>query len=112
MNEVSARRRGSAEPETDGDGRTASPGAPDRTRPAPPERRGARDDLFRAHRVLVAFTVGASVIEAAILTFVGLKMLLYKWISLPTGTSLLIIAGILGIALIVSWLRPAPDNGD
>lgn len=71
MNEVSARRRGSAEPETDGDGRTASPGAPDRTRPAPPERRGARDDLFRSHRVLVAFTVGASVIEAAILTVVA-----------------------------------------
>jgi tellurite resistance protein TerC len=45
---------------------------------------------------------------AAILTFVGLKMLLFKWVSLPTGTSLLIIAGILGIALLVSWLKPAP----
>ena len=47
---------------------------------------------------------------AAILTFVGLKMLLYKWVQLPTGTSLLIIAGILAIALVVSWLRPAPDT--
>lgn len=46
---------------------------------------------------------------AAILTFVGLKMLLFKWIALPTGTSLLIIGGILSIALLVSWLRPAPD---
>jgi tellurite resistance protein TerC len=44
---------------------------------------------------------------AAILTFVGLKMLLFRWIQLPTGTSLLIIAGILVIALIVSWLMPA-----
>ncbi len=44
---------------------------------------------------------------AAILTFVGLKMLLFKWIQLPTGTSLLIIAAILVIALIVSWLMPA-----
>jgi len=50
---------------------------------------------------------------AGILTFVGLKMLLYRWIQLPTGTSLLIIAGILGITLFVSWLRPAPQpEGD
>ena len=46
---------------------------------------------------------------AAILTFVGLKMLLFKWIELPTGTSLLIIGGILGVALVISWLKPAPD---
>ena len=44
---------------------------------------------------------------AAILTFVGLKMLLFKWVILPTGTSLLIIAGILCVALLVSWLKPA-----
>jgi tellurite resistance protein TerC len=42
---------------------------------------------------------------AAILIFVGLKMLLFKWVSLPTGTSLLIIAGILALALLVSWLK-------
>jgi hypothetical protein len=36
---------------------------------------------------------------------VGLKMLLFKWVSLPTGTSLLIIAGILALALLVSWLK-------
>ena len=46
---------------------------------------------------------------AAILTFVGLKMLLFRWVQLPTGTSLLIIAGILGAALLVSWMRPAPN---
>jgi tellurite resistance protein TerC len=47
---------------------------------------------------------------AAILLFVGLKMLLYKWVNLPTGTSLAIIAGILAVALLVSWLKPpAPD---
>ena len=44
---------------------------------------------------------------AAILTFVGLKMLLFRWIALPTGTSLLIIGGILAIALVFSWMRPA-----
>ncbi len=47
---------------------------------------------------------------AAILIFVGLKMLLFKWIELPTGTSLLIIAAILGVALVVSWARPAPPD--
>jgi len=47
---------------------------------------------------------------AAILTFVGLKMLLFRWVQLPTGTSLLIIAGILCAALLISWMRPAPDT--
>ena len=47
---------------------------------------------------------------AAILTFVGVKMLLFKWIQLPTGTSLLIIGAILGVALVVSWIKPAPDT--
>jgi tellurite resistance protein TerC len=47
---------------------------------------------------------------AAILIFVGLKMLLYKWVELPTGTSLLIIAAILAIALLFSWFKPAPAD--
>jgi tellurite resistance protein TerC len=47
---------------------------------------------------------------AGILIFVGLKMLLFKWIDLPTGTSLMIIAAILGVALAVSWLRPVPPD--
>jgi hypothetical protein len=41
---------------------------------------------------------------------VGLKMLLFKWVELPTGTSLLIIAAILAMALLVSWLRRAPPE--
>lgn len=47
---------------------------------------------------------------AGILIFVGLKMLLFKWVDLPTGTSLIIIAAILAVALAVSWLRPAPPD--
>jgi tellurite resistance protein TerC len=43
---------------------------------------------------------------AGILLFVGLKMLLYKWVFLPTGISLVIIAGILCTALVVSWFAP------
>jgi len=43
---------------------------------------------------------------AGILLFVGLKMLLYKWVFLPTGTSLAIIAAILVVALLVSWFAP------
>jgi len=42
---------------------------------------------------------------SGILLFVGAKMLLYRWIHLPTGTSLAVIAGILSIAIVVSWLR-------
>ena len=49
---------------------------------------------------------------AGILLFVGLKMLLYKWVSLPTGASLAIIAGILCIALLVSLFAPkSPEAG-
>jgi TerC family integral membrane protein len=47
---------------------------------------------------------------AAILIFVGLKMVLFKWIDLPTGTSLLIIGAILSVALLVSLLRPVPPD--
>ena len=47
---------------------------------------------------------------AGILIFVGLKMLLFKWVHLPTGTSLLIIAGILGAALLFSWWKD-PGSG-
>ena len=47
---------------------------------------------------------------AAILIFVGLKMLLFKWVELPTGTSLLIIAAILAVALVFSLLRPLPPD--
>ena len=47
---------------------------------------------------------------AAILLFVGAKMLLYRWVHLPTGTSLAVIAGILVVAILVSWLRPSPPE--
>jgi tellurite resistance protein TerC len=43
---------------------------------------------------------------AAILTFVGLKMLLFRWVKLPTGASLLVIGAILGVALLVSVANP------
>jgi tellurite resistance protein TerC len=41
---------------------------------------------------------------AAILSFVGLKMLLFRWIKLPTGTSLIIIGAILAAVVLASWL--------
>jgi len=47
---------------------------------------------------------------AGILLFVGGKMLLYRWVHLPTGTSLSVIAGILAVAILASWLRPAPAD--
>jgi tellurite resistance protein TerC len=47
---------------------------------------------------------------AGILLFVGLKMMLYRWVHLPTGTSLAVIAAILVVAIATSWLRPAPPG--
>jgi len=47
---------------------------------------------------------------SAILLFVGLKMVLYRWVHLPTGTSLAVIAAILVVAIAASWLRPAPPG--
>jgi tellurite resistance protein TerC len=47
---------------------------------------------------------------AAILLFVGVKMVLFKWMHLPTGTSLMIIAAILALAVLVSWLKPGPAS--
>src|SRR5947207_13830397 len=49
---------------------------------------------------------------AAILIFVGLKMLLFKWVDLPTGTSLLTIPAILAVALVISLLRPLPPSDE
>jgi tellurite resistance protein TerC len=43
---------------------------------------------------------------SAILLFVGMKMVLYRWVHLPTGTSLVVIASILVVAIVVSWLKP------
>ncbi len=47
---------------------------------------------------------------AFILLFVGLKMLLYKWVHLPTGVSLLAILAILSIALVFSLMRSVPND--
>ena len=52
----------------------------------------------------------AGIALAAILLFVGLKMVLYRWVHLPTGTSLAVIAAILVVAIAASWLRPAPPG--
>ncbi len=53
---------------------------------------------------------------AAILLFVGAKMVLFKWMHLPTGTSLMIIGVILLTAIVVSWIKgpavPATDTAD
>jgi len=47
---------------------------------------------------------------AAILLFVGMKMVLYRWVHIPTGISLLVIATILLAAIVYSWVhRDRPD---
>ncbi|MBW2529785.1 MAG: TerC family protein [Deltaproteobacteria bacterium] len=57
---------------------------------------------------------------SAVLTFIGLKMLAASWIHVSTAVSLGVVAGILTIAVVASWLRPpaqddekpAPPSGD
>jgi len=44
---------------------------------------------------------------ALILFFVGAKMLLSEWIPIPTEISLAVILGVLAVAALASWLRPA-----
>jgi tellurite resistance protein TerC len=48
---------------------------------------------------------------SAILLFVGTKMIVDRWMQVPTGTSLAVIAAILIVALIASWAKkPAPAS--
>lgn len=43
---------------------------------------------------------------AVILTFIGVKMLISSWYKIPNAVSLGVIAGVLTIAMVVSWLKP------
>jgi len=47
---------------------------------------------------------------AAVLVFVGVKMLIAEWWHVPIGVSLGVIAGILAGAIAVSVARPAPTS--
>ncbi|HXO18682.1 MAG TPA: TerC family protein [Thermoanaerobaculia bacterium] len=46
-----------------------------------------------------------------VLAFVGVKMLLHRWIEIPTGLSLGLILAVLAIAVAASLLHPAPPSG-
>ena len=48
---------------------------------------------------------------SAVLTFIGLKMLVASWIPVSTGVSLAVVAGLLSLAVIASWLLP-PKGAD
>jgi len=48
---------------------------------------------------------------AAVLAFVGAKMLLDPWLHLPPGVSLLVIAGLLATAVLASLVRPPRSGG-
>jgi len=45
-----------------------------------------------------------------VLVFIGAKMLLHDWVPIPTEWSLGIVMAILTIAIVVSLLRPAPEE--
>jgi len=48
---------------------------------------------------------------AALLAFLGAKMLLDPWFHLPLGVSLLVIAGVLATAVLASLVRPPRSGG-
>lgn len=47
---------------------------------------------------------------AAILVFVGLKMILQRWAQIPTGTSLGVIVGLAALATIASLWHREPEQ--
>jgi tellurite resistance protein TerC len=55
---------------------------------------------------------------SAVLIYVGVKMLIVRWVKIPPSISLAIILGILAIAILASWLvtgrtrKPEPEDDD
>lgn len=47
---------------------------------------------------------------ALVLVFIGLKMVLEKWVHVPTPVSLAVVTGILAFAIVVSLRRQAPET--
>jgi tellurite resistance protein TerC len=46
---------------------------------------------------------------ALVLGFIGLKMLLHEWLHVPTGLALGVVALILTVSVVASWLRPEQE---
>lgn len=46
---------------------------------------------------------------AVVLVFVGVKMVIEGWVEIPILASLFIIAAVLAVSVLASWLLPAPD---
>ena len=57
---------------------------------------------------------------SAVLVYVGVKMIASRWVKIPSSLSLAIIVGVLGLAVVASWLatgrtrktRPGEGGGD
>jgi tellurite resistance protein TerC len=49
---------------------------------------------------------------SAVLVFVGVKMLAADIYKVPVGLSLAVIVALLGLSILVSWLRPLPEGHD
>ena len=49
---------------------------------------------------------------AVVLCFVGAKMVVSEWYKIPAYLSLAVVLGVIGLSVLVSWLRPeAPEDG-
>lgn len=56
---------------------------------------------------LLAWGVLGAIAMRVVLGFVGCKMLLAEVYKIPTGVALGVVAAILGVAMLASWLAPA-----
>jgi tellurite resistance protein TerC len=55
---------------------------------------------------------------SAVLVYVGVKMMVVRWVKIPPAVSLAVVLGILGVAVVASWLatgrtrHPGPGSDD
>ena len=68
---------------------------------------GLRSLYFALHGVMQLFRF-LKLGLAAILCFIGVKMTGEHWFEISTSTSLAVIGGVLALAILLSWLLPAP----
>ncbi|QYM79170.1 TerC family protein [Horticoccus luteus] len=68
---------------------------------------GLRSLYFAIHGVMQLFRF-LKIGLAAILTFIGVKMLIEHWVVIPTAVSLAVIGGVLGLSMLASVIVPAP----
>ena len=71
------------------------------------EGKGKVVDYFAGHADLVVRFVYLRSGLSAVLVYVGVKMLVVRWVKVPPAVSLGVVLGILTLAVFASWLSAA-----